>query len=160
MISLLHHGQYRGKWTSFVDPGITFAFVFLRQIGQIRKPFSFTLMSFLPSRLAEQAGLEPARRNPSANGLAIRCSTYYAYCSILEPQAGIEPAPWWLQITRTAYCATAAFSCELYFHWHLLKTPPACFPTPPHHGISRWCNTRQHKQWKSPLYCIYIILYI
>ena len=35
-----------------------------------------------PRSLAEQAGLEPTRRNTPANGLAIRCSTTYAYCSI------------------------------------------------------------------------------
>ena len=32
--------------------------------------------------LAEQAGLEPTHRNPSVNGLAIRRSTCYAYCSV------------------------------------------------------------------------------
>ena len=32
--------------------------------------------------LAEQAGLEPAHRNPPVNGLAIRRSTRYAYCSV------------------------------------------------------------------------------
>ena len=32
--------------------------------------------------VAEQAGLEPAHRNPSVNGLAIRRSTCYAYCSV------------------------------------------------------------------------------
>ena len=69
MISLLHHWQYRGKCTSFVVPGMTFVFVFPWQIGQRRNPFSFTLTPSPPSSLAEQAGLEPARRNPSANGL-------------------------------------------------------------------------------------------
>lgn len=83
MISLLHHWQYRGKCTSFVVPGMTFVFVFPRQIGQRRNPFSFTLTLSPPSSLAEQAGLEPTHRNPSANGLAIRCSTHYTYCSIL-----------------------------------------------------------------------------
>ena len=34
------------------------------------------------SELAEQAGLEPTHRNPPVNGLAIRRSTCYAYCSV------------------------------------------------------------------------------
>ena len=37
-------------------------------------------MSFL--HVAEQAGVEPAHRSPSVNGLAIRRSTCYAYCSV------------------------------------------------------------------------------
>ena len=32
--------------------------------------------------MAGQAGLEPAHRNPSVNGLAIRSSTCYAYCPV------------------------------------------------------------------------------
>ena len=40
--------------------------------------------------VAERAGLEPAHRNPSVNGLAIRCSTCYAYRSMYK--AGFSPA--------------------------------------------------------------------
>lgn len=59
--------------------------VFFPHFGQIRKPFLLT--SIFPSRvseLAEQAGLEPTHRNPPVNGLAIRRSTCYAYCSVLD----------------------------------------------------------------------------
>lgn len=157
MISLLHQGQYRGKCTSTVDPGITFVFVFPRQIGQIRNPFSFTLTLFPPPSMVEQAGLEPVHRNPSVNGLAIRCSTCYAYCSVLEPQAGIEPAPLWLQIICTACCATAAFSCELYFQWHLFKTHQACFPAPPPLTASQYDATFAISNDENRPYIVYII---
>lgn len=40
--------------------------------------------------LAEQAGLEPAHRNPSVNGLAIRRSTCYAYCPVYKARGRFE----------------------------------------------------------------------
>ena len=77
-----------------VLPTITFTLVFFPHLGQIKYPltFTFTVTSCDVEFVAEQAGLEPTPPISARNGLAIRRSTCYAYCSVLVGQARLELA--------------------------------------------------------------------
>ena len=85
--------------------------------------------------MAEQAGLEPTHRIPSMNGLAIRCSTCYAYCSVLPLLRS--------EAHRFVHCQQVALSfphhrrCRLHRpggdKWYLIAVV-VC-----RHNIGYWC---------------------
>ena len=87
-----------------------------------------------PFLLAEQAGLEPAHRNPPVNGLAIRRSTCYAYCPVFG--AGGWGRTSSLRLITTPLRLLSYTSILLFFMTAFSK-PPRPFPLYPLPGQSQ-----------------------
>ena len=90
IVVFLHHVQNSGN-TERTVPGNTRTFVGFPHLGQMMYPLLFTFTVSSSYVVAEQAGVEPTRQHPPTNGLAIRCRTCYAYCSICPVHPGDLP---------------------------------------------------------------------